>query len=50
MRLAQITPFVPAGTPPEGRVRPPVAQDYGPREFHGLDEDGALVFFGQPAT
>ncbi|CUH80609.1 Glyoxalase-like domain protein [Tritonibacter multivorans] len=31
---------------PEGRVRAPFDQDYGQREFHVLDEDGALVFFG----
>lgn len=31
---------------PEGRVRAPFEQPYGQREFHVLDEDGALVFFG----
>jgi len=30
-----------------GRVRAPFDQDYGQREFHVLDEDGTLVFFGQ---
>lgn len=28
------------------RVRAPFDQPYGQREFHVLDEDGALVFFG----
>ena len=32
---------------PEGRVRAPFNQDYGQREFHVLDEDGNLVFFGE---
>ena len=32
---------------PEGRVRPPFDQPYLQREFHVLDEDGTLVFFGQ---
>ncbi len=32
---------------PEGRVRPPFDQPYQQREFHVLDEDGALVFFGE---
>lgn len=31
-----------------GRVRAPFDQDYGQREFHVLDEDGTLVFFGEP--
>lgn len=31
---------------PQGRVRAPFDQPYGQREFHVLDEDGALVFFG----
>ena len=31
---------------PDGRVRAPFDQPYGQREFHVLDEDGALVFFG----
>lgn len=29
------------------RVRAPFDQPYGQREFHVLDEDGALVFFGE---
>ncbi|MEX0319094.1 MAG: bleomycin resistance protein [Ruegeria sp.] len=32
---------------PEGRVRPPFDQPYMQREFHVLDEDGTLVFFGE---
>ncbi len=32
---------------PEGRVRAPFDQDYGQREFHVIDEDCTLVFFGQ---
>ncbi|WP_377187085.1 bleomycin resistance protein [Ruegeria meonggei] len=32
---------------PEGRVRPPFDQPYQQREFHVIDEDGALVFFGE---
>ncbi len=32
---------------PEGRVRPPFDQPYQQREFHVIDEDGTLVFFGQ---
>ena len=32
---------------PQGRVRAPFDQDYGQREFHVLDEDGNLVFFGE---
>ena len=32
---------------PEGRVRSPFNQDYGQREFHVLDPDGTLVFFGE---
>ncbi len=32
---------------PDGRVRAPFDQPYQQREFHVLDEDGALVFFGQ---
>ena len=35
-----------ATLPPE-RVRAPFDQPYGQREFHVLDEDGALVFFGE---
>ena len=29
------------------RVRPPFNQPYQQREFHILDEDGTLVFFGE---
>lgn len=32
---------------PERRVRPPFNQPYQQREFHVLDEDGTLVFFGE---
>lgn len=32
---------------PEGRVRAPFDQDYGQREFHVLDEDCTLIFFGE---
>lgn len=32
---------------PEGRVRAPFDQPYRQREFHVLDEDGTLVFFGE---
>ncbi|WP_170455588.1 bleomycin resistance protein [Ruegeria arenilitoris] len=32
---------------PEGRVRAPFDQPYQQREFHVLDEDGTLVFFGE---
>ncbi len=32
---------------PPGRVRPPFNQPYHQREFHVIDEDGTLVFFGQ---
>lgn len=35
---------------PDGRVRTPFDQPYGQREFHVLDEDGALVFFGEQLT
>ena len=31
---------------PPDRVREPFDQPYGQREFHVLDEDGTLVFFG----
>lgn len=31
----------------QSRVRAPFNQPYGQREFHVLDEDGALVFFGE---
>ncbi|MEO1205560.1 MAG: VOC family protein [Pseudomonadota bacterium] len=33
---------------PKGRVRPPFTQDYGQREFHVIDEDALLIFFGEP--
>lgn len=32
---------------PAHRVRAPFDQPYGQREFHVLDEDGTLVFFGE---
>ena len=32
---------------PPGRVRAPFNQEYGQREFHVLDEDCTLVFFGE---
>ncbi len=32
---------------PEGRVRAPFNQDYGQREFHVIDEDCTLIFFGE---
>ncbi|MCH9808887.1 MAG: VOC family protein [Alphaproteobacteria bacterium] len=32
---------------PKGRVRAPFNQDYGQREFHVIDEDCTLIFFGQ---
>ncbi len=32
---------------PEGRVRPPFDQPYLQREFHVIDEDGTLIFFGE---
>lgn len=35
---------------PQGRVRPPFDQPYGQREFHVIDEDSVLIFFGEPAT
>lgn len=35
---------------PEGRVRPPFTQDYGVREFHVKDPDGALLFFGEASA
>jgi len=34
-------------TLPERRVRAPFDQPYGQREFHVIDEDGLLIFFGQ---
>ena len=33
---------------PEGRVREPFDQPYGQREFHVIDEDSLLIFFGEP--
>lgn len=35
---------------PTGRVRAPFDQPYRQREFHVLDEDCALVFFGEEIT
>ncbi|NJO32948.1 MAG: VOC family protein [Rhodospirillales bacterium] len=35
---------------PEGRVRAPFNQDYGQREFHVIDEDCTLIFFGEAAS
>ena len=32
---------------PEGRVRAPLNQDYNQREFHVIDEDCTLIFFGE---
>lgn len=32
---------------PKGRVRAPFDQPYLQREFHVIDEDGTLVFFGE---
>ncbi|MBY8975134.1 VOC family protein [Rhodobacteraceae bacterium NNCM2] len=32
---------------PEGRVRAPFDQLYGQREFHVIDEDCTLIFFGE---
>ncbi|MEO9823768.1 MAG: VOC family protein [Paracoccaceae bacterium] len=32
---------------PEGRVRAPFNQDYNQREFHVIDEDCTLIFFGE---
>lgn len=32
---------------PEGRVRAPLDQDYGVREFHVKDPDGCLLFFAE---
>lgn len=34
----------------KGRVRAPFDQPYGQREFHVLDEEGAMVFFGESIT
>lgn len=33
---------------PPGRVRAPFNQAYGQREFHVIDEDSLLIFFGEP--
>ena len=38
---------VSAANLPDGRVRPPFDQPYLQREFHVIDEDGTLVFFGE---
>ena len=35
-------------TLPKGRVRAPFDQPYGQREFHVIDEDSLLIFFGEP--
>lgn len=32
---------------PDGRVRAPFNQAYGQREFHVIDEDSLLIFFGE---
>lgn len=32
---------------PQGRVRAPFNQPYLQREFHVIDEDGTLIFFGE---
>lgn len=32
---------------PPGRVRAPFNQTYGQREFHVIDEDSLLIFFGE---
>ncbi len=32
---------------PNGRLRPPFDQPYQQREFHVIDEDGTLIFFGE---
>lgn len=32
---------------PAGRVRAPFNQPYGQREFHVIDEDCTLIFFGE---
>lgn len=37
-------------TLPSGRVTAPFNQDYGQREFHVMDEDCTLVFFGEAVT
>ena len=35
---------------PEGRFKAPFNQPYGQREFHVIDEDSVLIFFGEPAS
>ncbi|MCP4207097.1 MAG: VOC family protein [Shimia sp.] len=35
---------------PKDRVRAPFDQAYGQREFHVIDADGNLVFFGEAIT
>ena len=35
---------------PEGRLKAPFNQPYGQREFHVIDEDSVLIFFGEPAS
>ena len=35
---------------PKGRVRAPFDQPYGQREFHVIDEDSMLIFFGEPVA
>ena len=35
---------------PAGRVRAPFDQSYGQREFHIINEDCTLVFFGEPVA
>ena len=32
---------------PSGRIRKPFDQPYGQREFHVIDEDGLLIYFGE---
>lgn len=43
---AQLAPKL-AKLPPS-RVRAPFDQPYGQREFHVIDEDCTLIFFGEP--
>ena len=45
---AQMLPQL-KGLAPE-RLRAPFDQHYGQREFHVLDEDGAMILFGAPLT
>ena len=35
---------------PPGRARAPFDQPYGQREFHVIDEDCTLIFFGEPVA